>query len=150
MDDDAIPIHTDHVIQFRKTFPNAVFSRDYVKSDKGLKDGIYWQREGKPAWRLFEDDLLSQNPAFAITNYINGGRETRLLVKKHWKTVCAKRKEMPWIVPTFYLDEIFIAIHQEALPVLLPYTTLFENVTWWASGKIYQLLRYKDIHRGIG
>ena len=51
MDDDAIPIYTEHVIKFR----NATLSGDefadvlgpYMKSANGLKDAIYMVKDGK-------------------------------------------------------------------------------------------------------
>ena len=136
MDDDAFPIHTSHTIQFKEEFPGPYFSDRYIQSEKGLKDAISREEDGYSAWRLFEDDLLRHSPAFAVTNYIEGFKESRVRIQENWKIVCAKGKEMPWIVPTFYLDEIFIAFHNEALPILLPYTTIFEKITWWGSSKI--------------
>ena len=139
MDDDVIPVYTEHLIKFRNTEMKgdeyADISVPYLKSEKGLKDAIYIIKDGKSAWRQFEDDLLFESPAFAVTNYVVYNVESRLLIKRQWKEVCAKGKEMPWIVPTFYLDELFIAFHQEALPVMLPYTTMFEKLSWHISGK---------------
>lgn len=142
MDDDVLPIFTEHVIKFAKTFSHregdAVLFEDYVQSEKGLKEAMYLEKDGKSALRLFEDDLLIHSPAFAVTNLIRlpDGFESRLRMHKHWEEVCTKGKEMPWVVPTFYFDELFVAFHREAVPILLPYTTSFDNISWHLSGMI--------------
>ncbi|XP_065062388.1 uncharacterized protein LOC135689165 [Rhopilema esculentum] len=142
MDDDAIPIYTEHVIEFGKRFNHregdATLFQDYIQSEKGLKDAVDYQMDGKSAWRQFEDDLLIKSPAFAVTNLIRlpDGFESRLRMHKHWEEVCPKEKEMPPTVTTFYFDELFIAFHREAVPLLLPYTTMFDNISWHLAGVI--------------
>ena len=141
MDDDVTPIFTEHVIQFGKAFAHregdATLYQHYVQSEKGLQDAILVEKEGKSAWRVFEDDLLIQSPAFAITNLIRlpDGFDARLRMHKHWEEVCSSAKEMPSIVPTLYFDELFIAFHREALPIMLPYTTMFDSISWHLSGE---------------
>ena len=141
MDDDVVPIYTDHVVSFGKTFSHregdVTLFQDYIQSERGLKEAIYLEKDGKSAWRAFEDDLLINSPAFAVTNYIRlpDGFESRLRMHKHWEEVCQQGKEMPPVLPTLYFDELFIAFHREALPILLPYTTIFDDISWHLSGK---------------
>lgn len=140
MDDDVVPIYTDHVVSFGKTFSHregdVTLFQDYIQSERGLKEAIYLEKDGKSAWRAFEDDLLINSPAFAVTNYIRlpDGFESRLRMHKHWEEVCLQGKEMPPVLPTLYFDELFIAFHREALPILLPYTTIFDDISWHLSG----------------
>ena len=136
-----VPIYTEHVIQFGKTFSHregdVTLFQDYIQSEKGLKDAIYMEKNGKSAWREFEDDLLIHSPAFSVTNLIRlpDGFESRLRMHKHWEEVCPNGKEMPFVVPTFYFDELFIAFHREALPIMFPYSTMFDKISWHLSGK---------------
>jgi len=140
MDDDIVPIFTRHVIDFGKTFSHregdVSLFQDYVQSRKGLNDAKYVEENGKSAWREFEDDLLIHSPAFGVTNLIRlpDGFESRLRMHKHWEEVCGNEKEMPWIMPTLYFDELFIAFHREALPIMLPYSTMFDSISWHLSG----------------
>ncbi len=141
MDDDVIPIYTQHLINFQKTHSQregdlALFDK-YLSADDGYKDAIYHENDKKSAWRAFEDDLIIQSPAFAVTNLIRlpDGFESRLRMHKHWEEVCKAGKEMPWIVATLYFDELFIAYHREAIPILLPYTTMFDDISWHLSGE---------------
>lgn len=142
MDDDVVPIFTEHVVQFGKTFSHREgdvnLFQDYVQSKRGLQDAIYVEKEGRSAWRHFEDDLLINSPAFSVTNLIRlpDGFESRLRMHKHWEEVCASGKAMPHVVPTLYFDELFIAFHREALPIMLPYTIMFDTISWHLSGKI--------------
>lgn len=142
MDDDVIPIYTEHLMEFTKTFRHRdggeVLYTDYLQSEKGFKDAIYAEKEQKSAWRTFEDELLINSPAFAVTNYIRmpDAFESRQRMHKNWEEVCGIKK-MPWTVPTLYFDELFIAFHREALPIMLPYTTMFDHINWHLSGKIF-------------
>ena len=144
MDDDVIPIYTEHYDQFAKNFNLKQNSfqmyTEYLKSERGLKEAIYLKKDGKSAWRAFEDDLIANSPAFGVTNFAKGRGgyyfESRHTSRKFYQEVFPKGKEMPSVAPTFFLDECFIGFHKEAATVLLPYTTMFEEINWTLSGKL--------------
>eukprot|EP00794_Sanderia_malayensis_P004643 gene4643-5251_t len=141
MDDDVIPFYTKHMHNFRNTYSQregdiALFEK-YLSSKDGYEEAIYFRDENKKsAWREFEDDLIINSPAFAVPNLIRlpDGFESRMRMRKHWHEVCPPGKEMPSIVSTLYFDELFIAYHRQAVPILLPYTTKFDHLSWHLSG----------------
>ena len=153
LDDDVVPFYTESIIRHAKNKDLAEGSigsielfEDFINDPNGLKEAIYQETNGKSAWRTFEDDLLIHSPAFAVTNLLRlpDGFESRLMMQKHWVQMCSSKNRMPWIVPTVYLDECFIAYHREALPLLLPYTEKFEHISWHLSG-ILQVFRARAL-----
>ena len=115
--------------------------RKYLISEMGLKEAIYLKKDGKSAWRAFEDDLVANSPAFGVSNFAKGRGgyyfESRQTSRKYYQEVCPKGKEMPSVAPTFFLDECFIGFHHEAANILLPYTEMFEELNWTLSGKYF-------------
>ena len=143
MDENVIPTYTEHYDQFRKTLPHqqegTQLYRDFVKSEEGLKETMQLKKDGKSAWRAFEDDLIANSPAFGVPNFIGNYFESRQTSHKYYQELCGKGKKIPLVAPTFYFDESFIAFHQDAAAVLLPYTTIFEGRNFELSGKIIVL-----------
>ena len=140
MDGDVVPLYTEHILDFRKKYSlregDISLFQQYIDAKDGFADGIYEERDKKSAWRAFEDDLIIKSPAFAVTNLIRlpDGFESRMTMLKNWEQVCLKGIPMPWTVSALYFDELFIGFHREAVPLLLPYTTLFDSISWHLSG----------------
>ncbi len=138
MDDDVIPIFTEHMHDFEKTFKDEVVKKGllkaYLESSKGYSEGKRERRNNTSAWRAFENDLLKYSPAFSVSNYISWSRNYIDFVKQAWSATCYKGKKMPWVVSTTFFDELFIAFHDKAAQILLPYSEMFDDINWTASG----------------
>jgi hypothetical protein len=111
-------------IRFPDTeFLYAVFLDDDAKlvevTDYGMNTGN--------AWRTFERYLVEWEPAVGLPRY-------------SWELYGTSPKISGEAQTVFNFDQIVVAYHWETWPVLLPYTEIFDDQSWWYCATVQQVL----------
>jgi hypothetical protein len=111
-----------HEMQIR--FPDTEFQYAVFLDDdaKLLEVKDYGMNTGN-AWRTFERYLVEWEPAVGLPRYNWFSPE----VSGEAQTV-------------FNFDQIVVAYHWETWPVLLPYTEVFDDQSWWYCGVVQNVL----------
>jgi hypothetical protein len=101
-------------------------------------DDITLKVEGtKPQnpWRLFENFLREIEPALAAIRLTNTWiSDFRAMNNSRYKRGCSLNFGGVDNVPTPFYDPAINAFHYEAVEHILPYTTRYDNTSWWWSG----------------
>lgn len=134
---DAIFLTYDKKITDAIFFPNSTWAQGRNKLlEEAQKLGSYQYyifcdddiEFKKGGWSKLEENLLSLVPAIAIPVFLE-------------KT---KNSPLRWLKYHSFLfnDEQIIAFHKDVLRdgIVLPYQTQFDNIHWWASCQIQQIL----------
>ena len=80
-------------------------------------------------WRAFEEFLLNIEPAVAV---VDDTKRLNIAYKSRKELGCDE--DDPDYVNAPQFDSAFNAFHYQAVNHILPYTTKFDNVSWWFSG----------------
>ena len=108
----------------RAAFPGAGFAY-YVMmdGDVSLEEVRDFGFNTGDAWATLEGYLLEWGPAVGFPHFgaadYDAAREAQ---------------------PVFNFDQIVVAYHAEAAPLLLPYTEAFDGVSWWYCGSVQNAL----------
>ena len=90
------------------------------------------------SWSSFESALHNYQPAIGVP-----------LVTKTLKSAVIEGGK-PWVKQCFMInDEQFIAFHKDVIRegIVLPYVTQFDELSWWATCEIQQILIHTFYHR---
>ena len=101
----------------------------YIFIDDDIK--LYITNENNKThnpWRAFESSLKSIEPAVGVV-YDFGNLKDLYSYRKAIK--CNNVTDE--YLPTVYFDPAFNAFHYKAVQHILPYSTRFDNITWWYS-----------------
>ena len=83
-------------------------------------------------WRQLEFFLEEIEPAVGIVD-INGRRRLKSVYRARKKMGCTLGESADYL-PIAHFDSAFNAFHYKAVQHILPYTTKFDNISWWFSG----------------
>ena len=86
----------------------------------------------KNPWREFENFLAEIEPAVGVVD-INDRKKLHFVYEGRKQQGCGSR-ESPDYLPIAHFDSAFNAFHYKAVQHILPYTTRFDNISWWYSG----------------
>ena len=101
-----------------------------------MDDDIALKREGRPEnpWRLFENFLRQTEPALGVVRMHNFWMcNLKAMHESRKKFGCSLSKDVDNL-PTPFFDPAINAFHHQAVEHILPYTTRFDEVSWWWSG----------------
>eukprot|EP00288_Rhodomonas_lens_P018318 CAMPEP_0177695580 /NCGR_PEP_ID=MMETSP0484_2-20121128/3531_1 /TAXON_ID=354590 /ORGANISM="Rhodomonas lens, Strain RHODO" /LENGTH=274 /DNA_ID=CAMNT_0019206511 /DNA_START=21 /DNA_END=841 /DNA_ORIENTATION=- len=96
----------------------------FMDEDAELKETLNFGMNTGNAWRTFERYLLEWRPAVGVPSY------------DYYFHVDTKEE----VQTIFNFDQIVVAYHWETWPVLLPYTELFDDQSWWYCGSVQNVL----------
>ena len=103
-----------------------------------MDDDITLKVEGtKPQnpWRFFENFLRELEPALASIRLANTWISNfKAMDNSRTKRGCSLNFSDVDNIPTPFFDPAINAFHHEAVEHILPYTTRYDNVSWWWSG----------------
>ena len=86
-------------------------------------------------WRLFEKFLRELEPALAAIRIANLWIcDFRSMYNSRMKRGCSLNFNDIDNIPTPFFDPAINAFHYEVVDHILPYTTKYDNVSWWWSG----------------
>ncbi len=102
--------------------------------------------EEKQPWRAFEDFLRRIEPAVAAIELAKTNKCLPVIHEARQKHGC-RLNGSPEYLPTVKFDPAVNAFHYQAVDYILPYSSKFDNVTWWASG-IGMLIKCEVIFQG--
>ena len=103
-----------------------------------MDDDLTLKVEGKvqpqSLWRAFEKFLIETEPAIASVHLIGGWISDIKAIRKSRKRLGCSLREETDNLPTPFYDPALNAFHHQAVEHILPYTTKFDNISWWWSG----------------
>ena len=103
-----------------------------------MDDDVTLKVEGtKPQnpWRLFENFLRELEPALASIRLANTWIcDFKAMYKSRKNRGCILNFNNFDNIPTPFYDPAINAFHYEAVEHILPYTTRYDNISWWWSG----------------
>ena len=92
------------------------------------------ERKSQNPWRLFENFLKQIEPAVAAVRIKNLWIcDLKAMHKSRKRFGCGLTTEVDNL-PTPFFDPAINAFHHQAIKHILPYTTRFDDVSWWWSG----------------
>jgi hypothetical protein len=108
----------------RVAFPGSSFTY-YIMMDGDvtLKEVRDFGFNTGSAWTTFEEYLLEWEPAVGFPHF-----------------GAADYDDESEVQLVFNFDQIVVAYHAEAAPLLLPYTEIFDGVSWWYCGTVQNAL----------
>lgn len=96
--------------------------------------------------REFENFLTNYEPVIGVTDFPpNHGFNSMLARRKAFCNNIGSSK--PLYLSVHFFDALFNAFHSKALDYLLPYTTTYDNMSWWYSQREI-IARMEIIFRG--
>ena len=106
----------------------------FLDDDVSLKFNIFTPPEMKELqpFRVMEDWLLDYEPVVGVLDYqVHNGAETLL---ERRRRNCGMNATVT-VLPTIFYDQILNAYHYKAIDHILPYPTLYDNMSWYVTGK---------------
>jgi hypothetical protein len=109
--------------EMRSRFPCVEFQYAvFLDDDAELEEVLDYGMNTGNAWRTFEKYLIEWEPAVGFPSYQYSPK-----LSDEVQTV-------------FNFDQIVVAYHWESWPVLLPYTEVFDDQSWWYCATVQQVL----------
>uniref|UniRef100_A0A7S0HBB7 Uncharacterized protein n=1 Tax=Hanusia phi TaxID=3032 RepID=A0A7S0HBB7_9CRYP len=96
---------------------------DMVVNHRNFQSGLM----GLHPFRTLENYLRAWQPAVAVPGATR--RDEDYLIDPAGE-----------VVPIYGFDHLLIAVHHDAVDLLLPYTLRYENVSWWYSQHVFNLI----------
>ncbi len=116
----------------------------YIFMDDDVKLTMKDKKSTQNPWRMNEESLKTFQPAVVNIRFTNDdwGSSTLKFPEQMNKNCTLTR-----FIQTHHMDAIFNCFHYQAIDYILPYTTTFDDISWWHS-QLYTVVKCNILFNG--